>query len=330
MEHFHGSVAAGAIEGALVGDRAGLQQVAGGAAAVVVTIAEDGLGVGALAHEDQQHVDHVDLAPCLGVPERAVVAGVGDLVRAGLRAAGRQALQGAQLRAHQVDHDLQAAVEVGLLFEAPALQAAQERAQAVAADEVRDLLHDVLSSRHKVEGRDSVPGLLQNTLAGREDCGHDGSSQSRNLGNDGTGQSRQRLSEARDDLGQVLDDVVRRRCEGVGQLISIAGEARDRAHVVVGRHGDVIGQGLQRGALLRSQLHGVDPIVIAALPQHLDDLAVAGRGLQDAVAGADAVEVGQEAADGFRRRGVEVVGLALAASVGGAHCGVHLLPPQMK
>ena len=94
--------------------------------------------------------------------------------------------------------------------------------------------------------------------------------------------------------------------------------------------GDVIGQGLQRGALLRSQLHGVDPIVVAALPQHLDDLAVAGRGLQDAVAGADAVEVGQEAADGFRRRGVEVVGLALAASVGGAHCGVHLIPPQMK
>ena len=59
VEHFHGSVAAGAIEGALVGDRAGLQQVAGGAAAVVVTIAEDGLGVGALAHEDQQHVDHL-------------------------------------------------------------------------------------------------------------------------------------------------------------------------------------------------------------------------------------------------------------------------------
>lgn len=94
--------------------------------------------------------------------------------------------------------------------------------------------------------------------------------------------------------------------------------------------GDVIGQRLQRGAFLRSQLHGVDPVVVATLPQHLDDLAVAGRWLQDAVAGADAVEVGQEAADGFRRCGVEVVGLALAASVGGAHCGVHLLPPQMK
>ena len=94
--------------------------------------------------------------------------------------------------------------------------------------------------------------------------------------------------------------------------------------------GYVIGQGLQRGTFLRSQLHGVDPVVVAAIPQRFDDLAVAGRRLQDAVAGADAVEVGQEGPDGLRRRCIEVVGLALAASVGGAHCGVHLLPPQIK
>lgn len=94
--------------------------------------------------------------------------------------------------------------------------------------------------------------------------------------------------------------------------------------------GYVIGQGLQCGTFFRSQLHCVDPVVVPTLAQHADDLAVTGGGLQDAVAGADAVEVGQEAADGLRWRCVEVVGLALAASVGGAHCGVHLLPPQMK
>ena len=93
---------------------------------------------------------------------------------------------------------------------------------------------------------------------------------------------------------------------------------------------DVVSQSFQGAPLLRSQLHGVDPVVISAFPQHFDDLAVAGRRLQDAVAGADAVEVGQEGPDGFRRGGIEVISLALAASVCGAHCGVHLLPSQMK
>ena len=101
-------------------------------------------------------------------------------------------------------------------------QAAQEGAEAVAVDEVRDGLHDHLGHALEVKVEDGVTGLLQNTLASRENGRHNGSGQVRDLRHDGTSQSRQRLSEARDDFGQVVDDVVRSCSEGVGQLVGVA------------------------------------------------------------------------------------------------------------
>ena len=123
-------------------------------------------------------------------------------------------------------------------------QAAQEGAETVAADEVGDRFHDLLGHALKVKVEDSVPCLLQNTLASRENGRHDSSGQVRDLRHDGAGQGWQRLSEARNDLGQVLDDVVRSRGEGVRQLVGVARSVHKVVPGGLGRgHGALQGLG---------------------------------------------------------------------------------------